>query len=105
MLEWTSNDPKITELALLQADNENMLAAELRQKLPGSGAITLSGYADGIYYFRVEESGITSKVIQVEVKHHSLEKAFAFFFAGLILFCVLALSIFLGNKSQKGSKA
>lgn len=92
------------ELALLQADNSEMQDAVLRQKLPLQGAITLSGLDNGNFYFRVDAPSLSnnasSNVVQVEVKHHSLNKAFAFFTVGLMLFCILGVSIFIGHRNS-----
>lgn len=105
-------------LLLLQASNAEMHIPEIRE-VQGSGAITLSGLSDGKYFFKLVSSenlntdtntlsgtdisttARSSNVVQVDVKHHSLHKAFVFFTVGLILLIVLCLSIFIGNKFHK----
>lgn len=89
-----------SELLLYQADNREMQNARLRQKLPLQGAITLSGLDNGDFYFRVDAPQSSSAVIHVEVKHHSLHKALVFFSIGLLLFCILGISIFIGHKKS-----
>lgn len=56
-------------------------------------ATTLSGFADGTYYFRVNTAAGSSNVIKVEVLHYPLWQAFSLFFAGLLLFLILVLLI------------
>ncbi|MDX1706421.1 hypothetical protein [Pseudidiomarina sp.] len=56
-------------------------------------ATTLSGFADGTYYFRLNTPEGFSNVIQVEVLHYPLWQAFSLFFAGLLLFLILVLLI------------
>ncbi|RUO70119.1 hypothetical protein [Pseudidiomarina salinarum] len=56
-------------------------------------ATTLSGFADGTYYFRVNTAAGTSNVIEVEVLHYPLWQAFSLFFAGLLLFLIVVLLI------------
>ena len=93
------------EFALLRADNPDMLQANLRQKLPLQGAVTVSGLGDGQHYFRVDAPGLSSNVVLVEVKHHSLTRAFTFFSIGLLLFLVLGTTIYLGHKIHRTSIA
>lgn len=56
-------------------------------------ATTLSGFADGTYYFRVNTAEGASNIIEVEVLHYPLWQAFGLFFAGLLLFLIVVLLI------------
>ena len=51
-----------------------------------SGSMTLTGFPDGKYYFRVGTGGDWSRVLEVTVRHHPLSRALMFFFTGLVLF-------------------
>lgn len=91
-----------------------MQSPEIRE-VPASGAITVSGLDDGMYYFRIDSSNsaissnsvsssntvISSNIVQIEVRHHSLHKALGFFALGLGIFIVLCLSIFIGQRLHK----
>ncbi len=64
-------------------------------------ALTLSGFEDGEYFFQIVSPAGNSNVLQVRVQHHALSKAMGFFLTGLLLFVVLACSIFFGLKQSK----
>lgn len=66
-------------------------------------ATVLSGVPDGTYHFRVlDKTGTASNSISVEVKHHSLEKAFGFFTLGALMFVILiAVLITASRKEEK----
>ena len=95
--------------SLSQSDDYQLQAAATQdffeftsRTISDSGSITLTGYPDGIYYFRAGLPGSWSGIVQVEVQHHSLSRAFAFFTLGLLLFLVLVGTIVLGNKAIAG---
>ena len=67
-------------------------------------SITLTGYDDGTYFFRLmTSSGKASNTVRVEVEHHSMRKALLFFFTGLILFLILLFVLWNGH--QQSDKA
>ncbi len=66
-------------------------------------ASVLSGLSDGIYYFRVlDKQEVASNIISVEVKHHTLGKAFGFFALGALMFIILVTVLI--NASRKEEK-
>lgn len=75
----------------------------LDRPIPASGDITITGLADGNYYFRAGPGdGEWSNTVQVTVEHHALSRAFGFFSAGFGLFAVLCATIFWGNARTRG---
>ena len=65
----------------------------------------ISGKKDGIYFYRVRERDSDamspwSNTVKVEVRHHELSKAFAFFIAGLVVFLATALVIIRGTRTD-----
>lgn len=56
--------------------------------------MTLTGFSDGDYYFRLKPSAeISSNVIAVRVNHYPGWQAYSLFFIGLALFTVLVIMI------------
>ena len=51
-------------------------------------ARVMSGKPDGVLYYRVRDTddGTVSNVVEVTVRHHSPERAFAFFSLGMVIF-------------------
>lgn len=67
-------------------------------------ATTLSGRADGVYHYRLvsldRPGGAGGRPpIQVEVAHHSLSRALAFFTLGLVVFASTVGLIVFGDRS------
>jgi hypothetical protein len=59
--------------------------------------LTITGLADGDYYFRLQlPSGEYSPALKVTVRHHQLSHALGFFGLGLAMFLTLSCAIFLG---------
>lgn len=48
-----------------------------------------SGLPDGVYHYRLERAGAVGPVYTVEVRHHSLDRAFLFLGTGATVFLVL----------------
>lgn len=65
--------------------------------------MTLSGFADGVHYFRVrDESGnVLSNVVQVHVDHYPLWQALSLFFAGLTIFVALVIVIVRSHRQTR----
>lgn len=96
VLSWSSSDNSADILQLQQADNVTFTAARNRE-IPATGALTLTGFANGDYYFRVGQPGNWSDTVTVRVNHHSLARALGFFAVGLVLFIVLCGAILHGT--------
>lgn len=95
VLSWSLGDGQVYEIQ--QADNRTFIGAKTYQ-VPANSSMTLSGLADGNYYFRAGEEGNWSETILVTVEHHSLAQALGIFCCGFILFTLLIVIIFRGNK-------
>ena len=94
VLSWQSDTAN--SLSLQQANSENFSQIKTTS-LPANGAVTITGLVNGRYFFRVISATEPSNTVLVEVKHHSLVKAFGFFSLGFLLFAVLLLTIFIGR--------
>lgn len=99
VLTWSSQaaDPLVLE----QAGAEDFRAAVARE-VPASGNLTITGLADGRYFFRVGDgSGRWSEPIEITVRHHALPRALFFFGMGLLLFLVLCFTILTGSRRDR----
>tara|TARA_R110000772_G_scaffold55236_11_gene126030 strand:+ start:638 stop:1105 length:468 start_codon:yes stop_codon:yes gene_type:complete len=97
VLSWQSNAD--APLTLQQASSANFLRVKTTS-LPVNGAITITGLENGNYFFRVISATEQSQVVQIQVRHHSLLRAFSFFGLGLMLFTILVLTIYLGWRRE-----
>ncbi len=103
VISWTSVSESDAPVILQQSPSENFGTTISREfNLPKNGSITITGLDDGEYYFRAIHSGQSSfsDVLVVEVAHHSLQRAVAFFLVGLVLFLILVVTIIKGNRSM-----
>lgn len=100
VLSWTLNDRILNESAspgpVLQQASAADFSNSLTIPVPASGSLTLTGFSDGLYYFRVGSDGQWSPVREVQVAHHDLSAAFTWFATGAALFLVLVGVILLG---------
>lgn len=65
-------------------------------------ASVLSGLSNGTYHFRVlDKQEVASNIISVEVKHHSLGKAFGFFALGALMFCILIAVLIAASRKKE----
>jgi len=66
---------------------------------------TITGLPDGTYYFRVGTAAARwSDPVRLEVSHHSLQRAFAFFALGLVVFLgTLGLVVYGARRQGKTS--
>ena len=97
VLDWqTGQDP--LDLTLQQSSDESF-SNIIERDISGESAITITGLSDGVYYFRILDSGDSaSNTVTVSVVHHSLLRAGGFFALGLILFSLLIVTILIGNR-------
>lgn len=65
-------------------------------------ATVISGLPDHIYFYRIREKGSTnwSPVLQVEVRHHSLMRAFGFFVLGAVMFASMLAVLIKGVRRE-----
>lgn len=59
-----------------------------------------SGLPDGVYHYRLVRAGRTGPVYTVEVRHHSLDRAFLFLGTGAIVFLVLLFILIRADRSS-----
>ena len=87
---------------VLQRDVDPRFSDPLERSIPASGSATITGLEDGQYYFRAGSPVAGwSPSVMVEVRHHSLGRAFSFFFLGLALFAVLMVTIYIGHRATR----
>jgi len=68
-------------------------------------ATVISGLANNIYYYRVRvaDNPTWSDKLRVEVKHHSLTRAFGFFGLGIVMFIVTVIVLLKGTRLTSAS--
>ena len=67
--------------------------------IENSGQLTITGLADGNYYYRLADNDRPlSAPLLVTVQHHSLIRAGSFFTLGLLLFSILVITILIGRR-------
>lgn len=99
VLSWTS-EPDSETPVLLQQDTSETFTNPVELTLAANGSVTLTGFDDGRYFFRARQGDSPfSDTVIVEVAHHSLQRAFAFFLVGLALFLILVFTIVRGNRT------
>lgn len=66
-------------------------------------ARVMSGKPDGVFYYRVRDidDGTFSNVVEVTVRHHSVQRAFAFFGLGAVVFTSTLLLVAMGARGGK----
>jgi hypothetical protein len=95
-LRWYSASPVILE------ESQTAEFASPRVIYHGSDAArVMSGKPDGDLYYRIRSSdhNAPSNVVKVTVRHHSLERAFAFFALGATVFVATLLLIVTGARA------
>jgi hypothetical protein len=100
-LRWYSARP----VELEESQDPEFSSAEIIYR--GSDAArVMSGKRDGDLYYRVRDTddGTFSNVVKVTVRHHSLERAMAFFSLGAIVFLATLLLIATGVRGESGVK-
>lgn len=99
-LRWYSARPVEVE----ESKDPDFSSAEIIYR--GSDAArVMSGKPDGDLYYRVRDTddGTLSNVVKVAVRHHSLERALAFFSLGAIVFLATLLLIATGARGRDGA--
>lgn len=99
-LRWFADAP----IELEEAGSADFGSAQVIFR--GSDAArVMSGKPDGVFYYRVRDTdgGTVSNVVEVTVRHHSLERAFAFFSLGAIVFLATLLLVASGSRAESGT--
>ena len=98
-LSWSSPFDKSSTL---EESNDSLFTNPSVFHIHNHDSITLTGRENGTYYYRMRDSNDEfSNVVHVTVKHHSVEKAFAFFALGLCIFIILIFVLRSGHLSIK----
>lgn len=100
-LRWYAARP----VELEESQDPEFSSAEIVYR--GSDAArVMSGKPDGDLYYRVRDTddGTLSNVVKVTVRHHSLERAVAFFSLGAVVFLATLLLIATGARGSNGVK-
>lgn len=68
-------------------------------------ASVISGLPNNTYYYRVRFANEPnwSEAISVEVKHHSLARAFGFFGLGIVMFIITVIVLLKGTRLDSSS--
>ncbi|WP_144391721.1 hypothetical protein [Pleionea sediminis] len=100
-LSWEGEVAESVRLEM--ASSENFEAIERKYMINRDGKITLSGYGDGTFYFRLRDSksNEVSNFVVVNVEHWPLDKAVTFFFVGLTLFVCLISTLLVCTRIKK----
>jgi len=101
-LRWTADPDANSErqdFELQQATDAAFSNATTRYQGPDLATV-ISGLANQTYYYRVRQSDNPdwSKTVSVEVKHHSLTRAFAFFTLGIAMFLITVSVLIKGTR-------
>ena len=101
-LGWSTNTGNgVPEFEVQESTTENFENARTIYTGPDTGT-TLSGRADGTFYYRVRAgTGDWSAIHSVTVEHHPLGRAFAFLGLGAIVFLSTAALILLGTRKER----
>ncbi len=105
MLSWRSAqaglDPAV--FSLQESRSEDFSRPREIYRGPDASRV-MSGKEDGLYHYRVgiqvEGALVWSDPVQVEVRHHSLRRAFSFFLVGLVVFLATAGVVLVGARSD-----
>lgn len=86
----------MVEVEVQQASDADFTAAKEIYKGPDNAAI-VSGLPNGTYYYRVRKlNGTWSKPVSIQVKHHPLQLAIAFFAVGAVVFLLTVFIVVKG---------
>lgn len=97
VLNW---DTSLSDSPLvLEQSTSPAFDSVITREVAAAGATTITGLADGEYYFRLRsEDRVLSDPVMITVEHHSLARAGTFFLIGACLFGLLITTIFTGNR-------
>lgn len=101
-LEWGNADA-VVDFEIQEADNPAFSNPDQIYQGPDRATV-ITGRSDGTYYYRarlMDENGPAgdwSNTVKVQVKHHSLTRAFEFFAAGAVVFLAILIAILAGNR-------
>ncbi len=100
-LSW---EGEVSENVILEmSPTSDFNSIERDYPITRDGKISLSGYGDGEFYFRLhnQSNGEKSNAVVVNVEHWPLERAVDFFFTGLALFILLIATLIISSRIKK----
>ena len=99
-LSWQDPSSTSKQYELQQAKQNNFSDAHTLY-LGADESSVISGLSDDIYYFRIRNNNSAwSNTIEVEVKHHSLSRAFGFFSLGAVMLIVTLIVLIKGARGR-----
>jgi len=101
-LSWSieqDQDASSTQYELQQAGNREFTSYSTIYT-GADMATVISGLPDRLYFYRVRVNGSNdwSDPVEVEVKHHSLTRAFGFFVLGALMFVTMLVVLIKGAR-------
>jgi len=101
-LSWSddSSADSVEKMFVLQQADDPDFSNPVDRYQGGDAATVISGLSNQIYYYRVRELNYSqwSNSVSVEVKHHSLSRAFGFFALGIAMFAVTVTVLLRGAR-------
>ena len=98
-LNWSNPDHQKIELQ--QANSPDFENAQTLYEGKNK-SLFVSGLRDGTYYFRLcDQQGTWSAPVKLHVKHHAIEKAWALFALGALVFLSIIFVIIRGAKEHE----
>lgn len=104
VLSWNTEAGQSPQFLLQESSDQSFSNPQLIYSGADKSRV-ISGKANGDYYYRIalaDSSSVFSSPVAVEVRHHSLQRAFSFFFLGLVVFGSILVTVFTGMRSQDG---
>lgn len=97
VLSWK---PSAANSVVLQQSKQATFDGVRQWPVDGVRAFTMSGLNDGVYFYRLvnNQGNALSGIVKVEVKHHSLVRAWILFVVGALLFSFLIRYIYFNRR-------
>lgn len=89
-----------TALTLQQSSQADFSGDVEQWPVHQADQFTQSGLTNGRYYYRLVSEKGASNVVEVEVQHHALSRAFFFFSLGAVLFILLVVILLHGRRQN-----
>lgn len=96
-LSWSNHSTGQQDYELQESTDEGFQQFKTLYRGPDMATL-ISGKSDGNYYYRLLTEAGPSKTVKVQVTHHSLSRAIAFFILGALVFLATLMVILRGNR-------
>lgn len=103
-LSWSGiNKRKTSQAFVLQQSRDESFTNAFTRYTGTDTSTAISGLEDGFYYFRVRDKSNKdwSETIAVKVEHHPLSRALGFLVLGAVMFIILLIALFHGNRGNR----